>query len=88
MEAADGVLGGTAKFEELMVASNLITASTAQMVLASRVKAQKHSLKLEQLTSTSKSVAEATAKVIATCRASIQLASEDELDLMSLRDHS
>ena len=40
VEAADGVLCGRVKFEELIVASQEIAASTAQMVLASRVKAR------------------------------------------------
>ncbi len=89
VDTADGLLAGQAKFEELIVASQEITASTAQMVLASRVKARPQSEKLDQLSASSKSVAEATAKVIATCRAcALQVAeSEDDIDLMSLTVH-
>lgn len=89
VDTADGVLAGAAKFEELIVASQEIAASTAQMVLTSRVKARKQSEKLQVLSSCSKAVSEATATVIATCRASaIQKADEDnQVDLMSLSVH-
>lgn len=89
VDTADGVLAGAAKFEELIVASQEIAASTAQMVLTSRVKARKQSEKLLALSTRSKAVSEATATVIATCRASaIQKADEDnKIDLMSLSVH-
>jgi len=89
VEAADGVLCGRVKFEELIVASQEIAASTAQMVLASRVKARKESEKLDRLSSSSKSVAEKTAFVVATARAcASQMAeSENEIDLMALSVH-
>ena len=89
VEAADGVLCGRAKFEELIVASQEIAASTAQMVLASRVKARKESVKLDHLSSSSKSVAEKTAVVVATARAcaSQMDESENEVDLMALSVH-
>lgn len=45
---------GTAKFEELGVASHDIAASTAQLVAASRVKAQPTSDKLISLKASSK----------------------------------
>merc|ERR1719273_3066374 len=89
VEAADGVICGHVKFEELIVASQEIAASTAQMVLASRVKARKESEKLDHLSSSSKSVAEKTAFVVATARAcASQMAeSENEVDLMALSVH-
>lgn len=91
VEAADGVVSGTAKFEELIVASQEIAASSAQLVLASRVKAKKDSERMETLSSSSKSVASATATVIATCRscASQREAAEnsDEIDLKAMSVH-
>lgn len=48
-DAADKVVTGTGKFEELVVASHDIAASTAQLVAASRVKARPRSDKLKAL---------------------------------------
>ena len=48
-DAADKVVQGTGKFEELVVASHDIAASTAQLVAASRVKARPKSEKLKSL---------------------------------------
>jgi len=89
VEAADGVLSGRVKFEALIVASQEIAASTAQMVLASRVKAKKESEKLDRLSSSSKSVAEKTAFVVATARAcaSHMTERENEVDLTALSVH-
>ena len=89
VEAADGVLSGRVKFEALIVASQEIAASTAQMVLASRVKAKKESEKLDRLSSSSKSVAEKTAFVVATARAcaSHMTERENEVDLSALSVH-
>lgn len=89
VDAADAVVSGNGKFEELMAASQEIAGSTAQMVLASRVKARKDSKHLTELSSSSKTVGEATAHVIATCRAcASQLAeSEQQVDLNSLSVH-
>lgn len=48
-DAADKVVQGTGKFEELVVSSHDIAASTAQLVAASRVKARPKSEKLKSL---------------------------------------
>ena len=48
-DAADKVVTRTGKFEELVVASHDIAASTAQLVAASRVKARPKSDKLKAL---------------------------------------
>ena len=64
VDAADAAVSGTGKFEEIIAASQEIAGSTAQMVLASKVKAKKGSKKLELLSSTSRVVGEATARVI------------------------
>ena len=71
------------------MASQEIAASTAQMVLASRVKAKKESEKLDRLSSSSKSVAEKTAFVVATARAcaSHMTERENEVDLTALSVH-
>lgn len=89
VDAADSVVSRSGKFEQVMVASQEIAGSTAQMVLASKVKAKQGSQKLVALSSSSKSVGEATAQVIATCRAcASQLAeSEQEVDLSQLSVH-
>ncbi|XP_046841204.1 huntingtin-interacting protein 1-like [Xenia sp. Carnegie-2017] len=68
VDAADKVVKEGGKFEELVVASNEIAASTAQLVAASRVKASPRSVKLSALTTASKSVAEATGKVVASAK--------------------
>ena len=48
-DSADKVVQGTGKYEELVVASHDIAASTAQLVAASRVKARPKSEKLKSL---------------------------------------
>lgn len=53
-DAADKVVTGTGKFEELEVASHDIAASTAQLVAASRVKARPRSDKLKALKASSR----------------------------------
>ena len=89
VDASDAVVSGNGKFEEIIAASQEISGSTAQMVLASKVKAKKGSQKLEVLSSTSKAVGEATSRVIATCRAlSSHLTNqENQVDLMALSVH-
>jgi len=64
VDAADKVVERKGKFEELVVASNEIAASTAQLVAASRVKASKNSERLSKLMRASKGVSEATANVV------------------------
>lgn len=53
-DAADKVVVGQGKFEELVVASHDIAASTAQLVAASRVKARPKSEKLKSLKASSR----------------------------------
>lgn len=64
VDAADKVVERKGKFEELVVASNEIAASTAQLVAASRVKASRDSERLAKLMRASKGVSEATANVV------------------------
>ena len=53
-DAADKVVQGSGKFEELVVSSHDIAASTAQLVAASRVKARPKSEKLKSLKASSR----------------------------------
>lgn len=68
VDAADQVVQGKGKFEELMVCSHEIAASTAQLVAASKVKADKDSPNLSRLQQASKGVTQATAGVVASTK--------------------
>ena len=71
-EAADKVVTGNGKFEELVVCSQEIAASTTQLVVASKVKADRGSKNLNALSSASKDVTEATGNVVATAKSGAQ----------------
>lgn len=75
-DAADKVVQGSAKFEQLTVASQEISASTAQLVFASRVKAEPQSVNLRALTEASKDVSNATGGVVAAAKHCAQLVEE------------
>ncbi|CAC5398127.1 HIP1 [Mytilus coruscus] len=75
-EAADKVVKGEGKFEELIVCSNEIAASTAQLVVASKVKADRRSKKLTSLSEASKGVTENTGKVVGSAREGSQIIEE------------
>lgn len=74
--AADKVVSSNGKLEQLVVAAQEIGASTAQLVVASRVKADRNSSNLQQLTQASKGVTNATATVVATVKDCGQLIDE------------
>ena len=59
IEAADGVINGSHSLEQLIVASNEVAAATAQLVAASRVKANFMSKTQERLEIAAKAVTEA-----------------------------
>ncbi|RUS34823.1 ANTH domain-containing protein [Jimgerdemannia flammicorona] len=59
VEAADGVISGTSTLEHLIVASNEVSAATAQLVAASRVKASFMSKTQEKLELAAKAVTDA-----------------------------
>ncbi|ODQ68152.1 endocytic adaptor protein [Nadsonia fulvescens var. elongata DSM 6958] len=59
IEAADGVLSGNKTLEELIVASNEVAGATAQLVAASRVKADFMSKTQDQLEKASRAVSSA-----------------------------
>lgn len=82
------MVGGQGKLEQLVVASQEIAASTAQLVVASRVKADRNSVNLQQLTHASKGVTNATGGVVATVKDCGQLMDEaEELDTSNLTLH-
>lgn len=74
--AADKVVTSNGKLEQVMVASQEIAASTAQLVVASRVRAARGSNSLEALSVASRAVSTATGAVIATAKDCAQLVEE------------
>ncbi|XP_064152206.1 huntingtin-interacting protein 1 isoform X3 [Loxodonta africana] len=85
VDAADLVVQGRGKFEELMVCSHEIAASTAQLVAASKVKADKDSPNLAQLQQASRGVNQATAGVVAsTISGKSQIEETDNMDFSSM----
>ncbi|XP_063670377.1 huntingtin-interacting protein 1-like isoform X5 [Pan troglodytes] len=85
VDAADLVVQGRGKFEELMVCSHEIAASTTQLVAASKVKADKDSPNLAQLQQASRGVNQATAGVVAsTISGKSQIEETDNMDFSSM----
>lgn len=73
VDSADKVVQGEGKFEEIVVASNEITASTVQLVAASRVKARQASTGLAALQGASKNVVESAAGVVASAKTGAEM---------------
>ncbi|KAM6315892.1 huntingtin-interacting protein 1 [Podargus strigoides] len=85
VDAADLVVQGKGTFEELMVCSREIAASTAQLVAASKVKADKDSTNLCKLQQASRGVTQATASVVASTKAGkSQVEEKDSMDFSSM----
>uniref|UniRef100_A0AAQ5XDA9 Huntingtin-interacting protein 1-related protein n=1 Tax=Amphiprion ocellaris TaxID=80972 RepID=A0AAQ5XDA9_AMPOC len=85
VDAADLVVQGKGKFEELMVCSHEIAASTAQLVAASKVKADKDSSNLQRLQQASRGVTQATAAVVASTKSGkSQIEETDTMDFSSM----
>ncbi|XP_077397273.1 huntingtin-interacting protein 1 isoform X1 [Festucalex cinctus] len=85
VDAADLVVQGKGKFEELMVCSREIAASTAQLVAASKVKADKDSANLQRLQQASRGVTQATAAVVASTKSGkSQIEDKDTMDFSSM----
>ncbi|XP_065503422.1 huntingtin-interacting protein 1 [Caloenas nicobarica] len=85
VDAADLVVQGKGTFEELMVCSREIAASTAQLVAASKVKADKDSANLRKLQQASRGVTQATAAVVASTKAGkSQVEEKDSMDFSSM----
>lgn len=70
-------MSGQGKFEQLVVASQEIAASTAQLVVASRVKADRNSKNMSALSQASKGVTQATGGVVATAKSCGQMIEEN-----------
>lgn len=73
VDSADKVVQGEGKFEEIVVASNEITASTVQLVAASRVKARQASKGLSALQGASRNVVESAAGVVASAKTGAEM---------------
>jgi huntingtin interacting protein 1 len=88
VDTADRVVRGNGKYEELMVCSQEIAASTAQLVVASKVKAQRGSENLHHLANASKGVSSATGLVVASAKTAVQRIEEmDTVDFTRLTLH-
>lgn len=88
VEVADKVVQGEGKFEELIVCSKQIAASTAQLVVASKVKADRESKCLAQLSNASKMVNEAAGKVVGSAKTASNAVEEKSLmDFTTLSLH-
>lgn len=78
IESADGVLSGTHSLEQLIVASNEVAGATAQLVAASRVKANLMSKTQERLEAAAKAVTEACKALVRQVKAVSAREIEDE----------
>ncbi|XP_037077183.1 huntingtin-interacting protein 1-like [Pollicipes pollicipes] len=88
LDAADRLVAGTGKFEELIVVTHEIAASSAQLVIASKVKADRQSKNLANLGQASRGVSEATGSVVATAKSCMQLVEDKAVfDFGSLSLH-
>uniref|UniRef100_A0A7N8X740 Huntingtin-interacting protein 1-related protein n=1 Tax=Mastacembelus armatus TaxID=205130 RepID=A0A7N8X740_9TELE len=85
VESADKVVLHTGKYEELIVCSHEIAASTAQLVAASKVKADRNSKKLSVLQQASRHVNEMAANVVASTKTGQEnLEEKDTMDFSGL----
>lgn len=88
IEAADGVISGTHSFEQLIVASNEVAASTAQLVAASRVKASLTSKAQHNLELASKAVTDACKALVKQVKViSNQHTDEEVVDYKAMASH-
>ena len=72
-DTADRVVRGQGKFEEIMACAHEIAASTAQLVVSSKVKADRGSQLLSELGAASKDVNQATGNVVASAKAAAEI---------------
>ncbi|KAF2440745.1 ANTH-domain-containing protein [Karstenula rhodostoma CBS 690.94] len=90
IETADGVISGRNSPEQLIVASNDVAASTAQLVAASRVKASFMSKTQDRLETASKAVTSACRSLVRQVQDIIAQKNKDEgesVDYTKLSDH-
>lgn len=67
-QCADGVVSKNGKFEPIIIAAQEVAASVAQLYVSSRVKADRDSKKMGELSVASKNVNKCTASVVATVK--------------------
>uniref|UniRef100_A0A3B4VF97 Huntingtin-interacting protein 1-related protein n=1 Tax=Seriola dumerili TaxID=41447 RepID=A0A3B4VF97_SERDU len=85
VESADKVVLHTGKYEELIVCSHEIAASTAQLVAASKVKADRNSKRLSVLQQASRHVNEMAANVVASTKTGQEnLEEKDTMDFSGM----
>uniref|UniRef100_A0A8C8H4A5 Huntingtin-interacting protein 1-related protein n=1 Tax=Oncorhynchus tshawytscha TaxID=74940 RepID=A0A8C8H4A5_ONCTS len=85
VESADKVVLHTGKYEELIVCSHEIAASTAQLVASSKVKADRNSTKLTALQQASRRVNEMAANVVASTKTGQEnLEDKDTMDFSGM----
>ncbi|KAI9888381.1 MAG: sla2 Src-like adaptor 2 [Vezdaea aestivalis] len=89
IETADGVLSGRNSPEQLIVASNDVAASTAQLVAASRVKANFMSKTQDRLETASKAVTQACRSLVRQVQGLVanRIGDEDSVDYATLSGH-
>lgn len=89
IETADGVISGTHSLEQLIVASNEVAAATAQLVQASRVKAELMSRTQETLEKAAKAVTDACKALVKQVRAvsAQNLENKDDTNYGTLSGH-
>jgi len=87
--AANKAVSGESKHTlDIVAAAQEIAACTAQLVVASRVKAPRHSDNLKQLTDASRNVTQSTGNVVATAKdCSQRLEETQDMDLTKLTLH-
>lgn len=87
IESADGVISGTHSLEQLIVASNEVAAATAQLVAASRVKANLMSKTQEKLELAAKAVTEACKALVRQVKAiTAKQAMQEDVDYSKMAD--
>ncbi|WVO23087.1 uncharacterized protein IAS62_004432 [Cryptococcus decagattii] len=88
IESADGVISGTHSLEQLIVASNEVSAATAQLVAASRVKASLMSKSQQLLELAAKAVTDACKALVKQVKLISNKQSDDEVvDYKSMPSH-
>ncbi|KAI5474974.1 hypothetical protein MNV49_002127, partial [Pseudohyphozyma bogoriensis] len=89
IETADGVINGHKTLEQLIVASNEVASATAQLVQASRVKAELMSKTQETLELAAKAVTEACKALVRQVKAitAKQLENQDDVDYDRMQVH-
>nr|XP_031859924.1 uncharacterized protein CI109_004531 [Kwoniella shandongensis]KAA5526996.1 hypothetical protein CI109_004531 [Kwoniella shandongensis] len=88
IESADGVISGTHSLEQLIVASNEVSAATAQLVAASRVKASLMSKTQQRLELASKAVTDACKALVKQVKLiSNQQSDNEDVDYKAMPSH-